>query len=542
MATRVGSLLAELGLNTARYEAGLKSSATATQRFQRKAQKQFDQVNRAVVRMAGAFATVTFGALIKNSLDAQASLFDLSKRLGTSADGLSRLQYAAEQSGVSVRTLNMGLQRQVRRISEAANGTGEAVKALDELGLSAARLNQLAPEQQFSVLADAIMRVQNPADRVRLAMKLFDSEGVALVQTMEGGSQALSRFADESDRLGRTISDSAAAQAKAATDAFTRMGSAGTGLAQVLAIQIAPSLTTIANLAGEALPNAFMLGRDGFKMAGAGMIEVVARINEGLGKWAGLLAKLPGQVGEFYSGLAASFESEAARLRDSQAMVFDTIETGRVQMADYAGEVANVAEAYNTLTLAAGESNEANKYTIDQLTGIDMNRLKARNRKIQVEQTSHLDRMAALNFAGNKKLAKVQQSASLAKATMAGYEAVQLAWASAPFPANLAAVALTTAETLANVAAIKSSSFEGGGYTGSGPRSGGVDGKGGFPAILHPNETVIDHTKGGGAAPVVNIYPQALDTTGLDDMLVERRGLIANLVRQALADQGVRLA
>ena len=36
-------------------------------------------------------------------------------------------------------------------------------------------------------------------------------------------------------------------------------------------------------------------------------------------------------------------------------------------------------------------------------------------------------------------------------------------------------------------------SYEGGGYTGSGPRAGGVDGKGGFPAILHPDETVIDH-------------------------------------------------
>lgn len=38
--------------------------------------------------------------------------------------------------------------------------------------------------------------------------------------------------------------------------------------------------------------------------------------------------------------------------------------------------------------------------------------------------------------------------------------------------------------------------FEGGGYTGSGARIGGVDGRGGFPAILHPNETVVDHTRG----------------------------------------------
>lgn len=38
-------------------------------------------------------------------------------------------------------------------------------------------------------------------------------------------------------------------------------------------------------------------------------------------------------------------------------------------------------------------------------------------------------------------------------------------------------------------------SFDGGGYTGGGSRSGGMDGKGGFLAMLHPDETVIDHTK-----------------------------------------------
>jgi tape measure domain-containing protein len=36
-------------------------------------------------------------------------------------------------------------------------------------------------------------------------------------------------------------------------------------------------------------------------------------------------------------------------------------------------------------------------------------------------------------------------------------------------------------------------SFAGGGYTGDSARSGGVDGQGGFPAILHPQETVVDH-------------------------------------------------
>jgi len=45
-------------------------------------------------------------------------------------------------------------------------------------------------------------------------------------------------------------------------------------------------------------------------------------------------------------------------------------------------------------------------------------------------------------------------------------------------------------------------SFAGGGYTGAGARSGGIDGKGGFLATLHPNETVVDHTAGQGAGGV----------------------------------------
>ena len=55
--------------------------------------------------------------------------------------------------------------------------------------------------------------------------------------------------------------------------------------------------------------------------------------------------------------------------------------------------------------------------------------------------------------------------------------------------------------------AVQVPSFEGGGYTGNAPRSGGIDGRGGFPAILHPRETVIDHTRtgGSGGAPQINI-------------------------------------
>jgi TP901 family phage tail tape measure protein len=57
-------------------------------------------------------------------------------------------------------------------------------------------------------------------------------------------------------------------------------------------------------------------------------------------------------------------------------------------------------------------------------------------------------------------------------------------------------------------------SFEGGGSTGTGPRSGGLDGKGGFPALVHPNETIIDHTKAGNGMSSAPVYVTIHNTVG----------------------------
>ena len=40
------------------------------------------------------------------------------------------------------------------------------------------------------------------------------------------------------------------------------------------------------------------------------------------------------------------------------------------------------------------------------------------------------------------------------------------------------------------------SNYDGGGYTGSGARSGGLDGRGGFMAMMHPRERVYDESRG----------------------------------------------
>lgn len=110
-----------------------------------------------------------------------------------------------------------------------------------------------------------------------------------------------------------------------------------------------------------------------------------------------------------------------------------------------------------------------------------------------------------------------QKAFAIAQSMIAIQQGIALAAAN-PWPLNLgamASVAAATAGLVSNIASV-GMSFDGGGYTGNGPRSGGLDGKGGFLAMMHPQETVIDHTKssgksgsGGGAGVVVNLIEDA---------------------------------
>lgn len=97
--------------------------------------------------------------------------------------------------------------------------------------------------------------------------------------------------------------------------------------------------------------------------------------------------------------------------------------------------------------------------------------------------------------------------------------------------------------TAAAIAGQTIASFEGGGMTFNGVRSGGLDGRGGRLAMVHPNEKITDLEKTDRTQqPVnVNINIQAVDAKGIDELLVKRRGVITSLVRNSLNNTGARL-
>ena len=167
----------------------------------------------------------------------------MSLRIGASVEALSEYKHVAEISGVAFNTLTMAWQRQTRRIAEAAKDTGEAKDAIKELGLSAIELNRLAPDQQFEALADALALVENKADRVRLAMKLWDSEGVRLVQVVNQGSAAIRAMKQDAHDLGLVYTEELAEASAEFNDALLRMKGSVTGVKMAIGKELLPVLT-----------------------------------------------------------------------------------------------------------------------------------------------------------------------------------------------------------------------------------------------------------------------------------------------------------
>lgn len=206
-------------------------------------------INKLKFAFGGLAAGISIGgvsAFIKSQADAVDQIGKLSKQIGASTEALSEYRYVADQTGVQFDTLTMAWQRMTRRISQASQGTGEAVEALNELGLSAAKLNQLTPEDQFEAIAKAMESVTNEGDRVRLAFKLFDSEGVRLLRTLDVGAKGMAELRDRARELGLTLTTADTERAALFADTWNTIQNTFKAVFQRVALELLPTFQQLA--------------------------------------------------------------------------------------------------------------------------------------------------------------------------------------------------------------------------------------------------------------------------------------------------------
>lgn len=239
----LGRLVIDLLLRTAGFEQG----ATKASKQMEGLRRQGDDLAKSLTHLAAQW--LSFGAVVASvakGMRLGEELAETSEQLGITTEALSAMRHAARLTGVESAQLETSLTKMSRGIAEAATGSGAAADALEKLGLSAAELNRLSPDEQFRRIAAELDKISLAGDRSAIAFDIF-GRNQGILRTLNLGAEGLAKAAEEAERFGLAITGIEAKQIDEAGDAIDRMKSASEGLSLTLASNFAPAIEAAAN-------------------------------------------------------------------------------------------------------------------------------------------------------------------------------------------------------------------------------------------------------------------------------------------------------
>lgn len=206
----IGKIKVDLQGDTRHFDRSMRRSARRVRDFQTGLSK----LKGAILPLTGALG---FGALIRSTVREADQMGNLSKRLGVSVTSFSRLARVLNRSGIGMNQTATMLQRLQRRAADAQDGNKQLSSAFRQLGIDVNRFVRLDPVQAFLEVGEALSKVSPQAEKIQLAFKLLDSEGVQVLQTN------LPKLREEMAAT-TAISDEQAKKIKALADAWTILG------------------------------------------------------------------------------------------------------------------------------------------------------------------------------------------------------------------------------------------------------------------------------------------------------------------------------
>ena len=191
--------------------------------------------------LTGVVGIGAMGLLIKNSLTATDRLGKMSNVLGIAVKDLQTLKLASEIGGIEFETFGKATRRLVDNFGDFLNGTGEATATFKELGISVADANALSGDQMaiLGLVADKLDKVQNSTLKLKYAQELFGGRGAELINVLKGGSEALQKFAEESEKYG-SLNNQQVKAVEDFNDSLVRMKTAMMNIVNVIVANLSP--------------------------------------------------------------------------------------------------------------------------------------------------------------------------------------------------------------------------------------------------------------------------------------------------------------
>lgn len=201
----------------------------------------------------GAAAVAAGAAIIASLVKSGSQLVDqqakLAKAMKTSTASIQTLQRVADMEGIPSLVGNM--EALTRRLSRAANGTGPAVKALDQLNLSAEQLLAIDADKRLELIGQRMKELIDPTEQQAIAFDLFDASGAKIAETINDGGSAIRKARKDLIDLGKALNDVESKKVEDANDAMESFNDIVEIVQSRLAIEFAPALKFIGDQFGD---------------------------------------------------------------------------------------------------------------------------------------------------------------------------------------------------------------------------------------------------------------------------------------------------
>lgn len=248
MSTDLASLVVKLEAQTADYDAKLDQATRKLQGFHSSTNKALDEIKGAIV---GLLAFDKLADLAKSVLENAANLDKLSQSSGISVEELSKLQFAAKQSGIESDAFAVGLKKLNVAMAEAGgSSTSKAATAFRALGISVTDANgrQKDAGTILAEVADKFAAYKDGANKTAIAVALFGKAGDQLIPVLNKGAAGLKEFGDQAERAGIVISAETAAAAEEFEQKLKLIQATAVGTATQLEAKLLPTLNDLADV------------------------------------------------------------------------------------------------------------------------------------------------------------------------------------------------------------------------------------------------------------------------------------------------------
>ena len=577
------------------------SAVNKTQKVFNTVKQGLNGVKNAVGKALKAFGMLTAGIgavggaltiLFKKSFDFIDVVGKIASRTGATTDVIQAFQLSAIQSGASIETANKAIQKFAKMVGEGRKGLKTYTDIFDRYNVSL--MTATGEEKSFNEVLFQMMEGMKQSGDIFLRNAdlalLFGRAGQELTNTILMGGKAFELYVEKQKELGLILDGKTISATEAFNDRLSRIGFTFRVIRDAITTAFLPVLDQFAKSIEDTLAtkNAKKLGQDFAESIIDGLINILKASDDfriafeenfvSINKVLTTLGVGLNGLGIAFNFLSLGFISageeakktkdEIIRLNGENEDLLKLFDKPIVPSENIANTVASLENVKKAMKSAFGDGEDEGG-NFFEVFGKKTEMFNEQMRKMVADIQTPLSTFGeSFKTTGTMIGDTIVSSMKKFEDTIVdGLMAGKLSFKDfADFVIKellRIAIRKLVIENLFNaitgglgslfgkrgmsgfVGDINTAGMpvaEGGGFTGFGSRTGGVDGRGGFPAILHPNETVIDHRRGGRSGMPVNITYniQAFDSKDTISAITENAPTISAIIENEFNRRGRR--